>query len=335
MLHRGIRLFRRTRGECKVGEIRRVIKEIIASVSEVVLDKTPLIKGVLSAYLAGGHVLLEDVPGVAKTVLVKALAISSGCTFSRIQCTPDLLPSDVSGVSIYNQKTQEFEFRHGPIFAQVVVADEINRATPRTQSALLEAMAEGQVSVDGNTYRLKAPFTVFATQNPVEHEGTFPLPEAQLDRFMARFSVGYPGIMAEADLLERTRLGHPIDTVKAITDAATLLQMQAMVREIFVHEKIRDYLLRLTARTRDSSHLTLGASPRASMALFRMAQAYAAVQGRTYVIPDDVKALAHPVLQHRLIVNPESRLRRVTAAGVLKDILREVPVPAGIGNPKG
>ncbi|MDQ1257464.1 MAG: MoxR-like ATPase [Candidatus Hydrogenedentes bacterium] len=318
-----------------MGEFRDVIKTIVRNVETVVLDKTAVVKGVLSAMLAGGHVLLEDVPGVAKTVLVKSLAISTGCSFARIQCTPDLLPSDVSGVSIYNQKTQEFEFRRGPVFCQILVADEINRATPRTQSSLLEAMAEGQVSVDGKTYKLQPPFIVFATQNPVEHEGTFPLPEAQLDRFMARFSVGYPNILAEGDLLERTRLGHPVDVLKSVTDAATILRMQATVREIFVHEKVREYLLRLVARTRSSAHLTLGASPRASMALFHMAQAYAAVQGRTYVIPDDIKALAYPVLQHRLIVNPESRLRRVTAESVLKEALAEVSVPTGGGDWKG
>jgi MoxR-like ATPase len=232
-------------------------------------------------------------------------------------------------VSIYNQKTQEFEFRRGPIFAQVVVADEINRATPRTQSALLEAMAEGQVSIDGNTYKLAQPFVVFATQNPVEHEGTFPLPEAQLDRFMLRLSVGYPNITAEGDMLERMRVSHPLDALKPVTDAQTILKMQAGIREIHIHEKVREYILRLIHRTRDSTHLSLGASPRASMALFRACQSFAAVQGRSYVLPDDVKALAHPVLEHRLILNPESRLRRVTAHSVLRDIISEVPVPAG------
>jgi MoxR-like ATPase len=315
-----------------VSNFRQVIKDIIANVETVVIDKTVAIKTGLAAFLAGGHVLLEDVPGVAKTILVRALAISSGCTFNRIQCTPDLLPSDVSGVSIYNQKTQEFEFRKGPIFAQIIVADEINRATPRTQSALLEAMAEGQVSVDGTTYRLPQPFAVFATQNPVEHEGTFPLPEAQLDRFMLRLSLGYPNITAEGDMLERTRLSHPIDSLKPVTDAATLLRMQTGIREIHVHEKVREYMLRLVHRTRDSVHLSLGASPRATMALFRASQAFAAVQGRSFVLPDDIKMLAHPVLEHRLILNPESRLRRVTTNSVLRDIISEVPVPAGTMN---
>lgn len=298
----------------------------------MILGKTNVIKMALAAMLGGGHVLLEDVPGVAKTILVRTLARASGCSFVRIQCTPDLLPSDISGVSIFNQKSQEFEFRAGPIFSQIVVADEINRATPRTQSALLEAMAEGQVSVDGETRKLKQPFIVFATQNPIEHEGTFPLPEAQLDRFMLKLSIGYPNIIEEAEILERTRVTHPIDSVQAVADAASILQMQASVREVFVHEKIREYLLRIVNRTRDSTHLSLGASPRASMALFRAAQAYTAVQGRGFVIPDDIKALAHPVLEHRLILNPESRLRRVTQESVLRGILEEVPVPTGGGN---
>jgi MoxR-like ATPase len=239
------------------------------------------------------------------------------------------LPSDVTGVSIFNQKSREFEFRPGPIFAQMIVADEINRATPRTQSALLEAMAEGQVSIDGQTHRMDQPFVVFATQNPVEHEGTFPLPEAQLDRFMLKLSIGYPSIVVEAQMLEKTRLKHPLDSLEPVADPTTLTRMQKGVREVFVHEKVRDYLLRLVAATRQSSHLNLGASPRASMALFRCSQAFAAIEGRGYVIPDDIKALAHPVLEHRLILNPESRLRRVTSYGVLHDILELVPVPAG------
>ncbi len=310
-------------------DFRQTVKDLLRNVEMVILDKPQVVKAALAAYLSGGHVLLEDVPGVAKTMLVRALAISSGCTFSRVQCTPDLLPTDVTGVSIYNQKTQGFEFRPGPIFTQVLLADEINRATPRTQSALLEAMAEGQVSADGTTYRLKPPFTVFATQNPVEHEGTFPLPEAQLDRFMMRLSVGYPSLMAELEILEKTRATHPIEKIEPVTDPETILRMQASVRDIFVHEKVRDYLVRLIARTRDATHLSLGASPRASIMLFRAAQGYAAILGRGYVIPDDIKALAPVVLEHRLILNPESRLRRVTPQSVMRDILKEVAVPAG------
>jgi MoxR-like ATPase len=311
-----------------LGEFRDAIKRIISNVETVVYGKTTVIKTALAAFMAGGHVLLEDVPGVAKTIMVRSLAVSSGCSFNRIQCTPDLLPSDVSGVSIYNQKTQQFEFRQGPVFANVVLADEINRATPRTQSSFLEAMAEGQVTVDGRTIKLAPPFIVFATQNPVEHEGTFPLPEAQLDRFMIRLSLGYPSLTAEADMLEKHRLAQPLESLQPVCDPALVMRMQASVREIFLHEKVRDYILRLISRTRDSTHLTLGASPRASIALFRASQAYAAVEGRSYVIPDDVKHLAHPVLEHRLILNPESRLRRVTTYSVLRDIIAEVPVPA-------
>lgn len=312
-----------------MGEFRQTVKDVIANVERVVLDKPQTIRGAFAALLAGGHVLLEDVPGVAKTMLARALAISTGCSFTRIQCTPDLLPSDVTGVSIFNQKTQEFEFHQGPIFSQIVVADEINRATPRTQAALLEAMAEAQVSVDGKTYRLAPPFLVFATQNPVEHEGTFPLPEAQLDRFMMRLSLGYPNLQAEAQMLEQVRMQHPIERLQPVTDPHTILQMQHAVREIFVHEKLREYMLRIVQRTRDAAHLSLGASPRASIMLFRASQALAAVMGRSFVIPDDIKALVPPVLQHRLILNPESRLRRVTVDSVLRDILTEVAVPAG------
>jgi MoxR-like ATPase len=308
---------------------------LIDNIEKVIIGKRSLILRVVAAFFAGGHVLLEDVPGVAKTMLVRALAISSGCSFVRIQCTPDLLPTDVTGVSIYNQKTQEFEFRRGPIFTQIIVADEINRATPRTQSSLLEAMAEQQVSVDGQTYLLEQPFVVFATQNPVEHEGTFPLPEAQLDRFMMRLSVGYPNVLAEMEILELTRLSHPVQTLKPVCTPETIVRMQQSIREIFVHEKLRDYMVRLVHRTRDSTHLTLGASPRATMMLFRASQAFAAVLGRSYVIPDDVKTLAAPVLQHRMILNPESRLRRVTAQSVLYDILQEVAVPAGQSSWRG
>jgi len=313
-----------------MGDFRPTVKALMTGMNAVILDKSQTVKTALAAVLAGGHVLLEDVPGVAKTMLARTLALCSGCAFNRIQCTPDLLPSDITGVSVFNPKTQDFNFRPGPVFSQILVADEINRATPRTQAALLEAMAEGQVSIDGHTYKLEQPFIVFATQNPVEHEGTFPLPEAQLDRFMMRLSIGYPSLYAEAELLEKTRLAHPIEHVVPVADAETLVKMQAAVREVFVHEKVREYLLRIVARTRDSSHLTLGASPRVAMMLFRAAQAYAAVSGRGFVLPDDVKFLAIPVLQHRLMVNPESRLRRVTAEAVLGEVLKEVKVPAGI-----
>lgn len=325
----GRRYYPYAEGTEVLSEFRETIKRITANIELVVLDKSAVIKTALSAMLAGGHVLLEDVPGVAKTMLARSIAISIGCSFRRIQCTPDLLPSDVTGVSVFNQETRQFEFRPGPIFSQIVVADEINRATPRTQSAFLEAMGEAQVTVDGTTYPLEAPFLVFATQNPVEHEGTFPLPEAQLDRFMLRLSIGYPSIGAELQLLENVRLKHPMDSLQPVADPATILRMQAGIREIYIHPKVREYILRLVHRTRDSTHLSLGGSPRASMALFRASQAFSAVNGRNYVIPDDIKLLAHPVLEHRLILNPESRLRRVTTHSVLRDIIAEVPVPAG------
>ena len=312
-----------------MSEFREIVKALLQSVESVIIDKSDVVRQGLAAILAGGHVLIEDVPGVAKTMMVRAFAAGMGCNYNRVQCTPDLLPSDVTGVSIWNQQTQQFEFRRGPLFTNVLLADEINRATPRTQSALLEAMAEGQTSVDGKTYTMDSPFLVFATQNPVEHEGTFPLPEAQLDRFMMRLSIGYPNIMAEARILERTRLTHPIDSIQPVAGPEIITRMQQSIRKVFIHEKVRDYLLRLVHRTRDSIHLTLGASPRASMMLFRAAQSMAAVQGRNFVMPDDIKRLAHPVLAHRLILNPESRLRRVTVEHVLRDIIKEVPVPTG------
>ena len=310
-----------------MNNFREQVNALTNALDEVILDKGPVIKLALTAVLSGGHVLLEDVPGVAKTMLARTLAVASGCAFNRIQCTPDLLPSDITGVSIYNPKTQEFSFREGPVFSQILVADEINRARPRTQSALLEAMAEKQVTIDGHTYQLEQPFIVFATQNPVEHEGTFPLPEAQLDRFMMRLSLGYPGLLAEAKLLENTRLTHPIDAVKKVCDPKTLLKMQAAIKEVHFHEKVRHYMLKLINRTRDCTHLSLGASPRASMMLFRACQAFAAIQGRNYVLPDDVKSLARPVLEHRLLLHPESRLRRVSTESVLKELIQEIPVP--------
>jgi MoxR-like ATPase len=281
----------------------------------------------LVAYLSEGHILLEDVPGVAKTMLARALARSVGCTFKRVQCTPDLLPTDVTGVSIFNQKTTEFEFRPGPLFAQTVLADEINRATPRTQSALLEAMAERRVTVDGQTYSLRAPFLVIATQNPIDHEGTFPLPEAQLDRFLIRLSLGYPGEEEESKMLQRLQNGHPIDELNTVISAAEVIACQEAIRAVYVDDKVRHYLLQIVLRTRDHEDVHLGGSPRASIALFRTAQALAAMSGRNYVLPDDVKRMAMPVLGHRIILRPESRLRKVTVASIVNEIIPEVPVP--------
>jgi MoxR-like ATPase len=302
-------------------------RQIISQVERVIVGKRPQLVLALAAWLSEGHILLEDVPGVAKTMLARALARSVGCSFKRIQCTPDLLPTDVTGASIFNQKTTEFEFRRGPIFAQVVLADEINRATPRTQSALLEAMAERRVTVDGQTYDLSPPFLVIATQNPIDHEGTFPLPEAQLDRFLVRFRLGYPTLDEELQLLDRLQHAHPIDTVQTVVSAEELLACQQAVRSIHVDDKVRRYIAHIVHATRDHEDVALGGSPRATLALFRTAQALAALRGRNYVQPDDVKRMAAAVLGHRLILKPESRLRKVTADVVIDEILATVPVP--------
>ncbi len=260
-------------------------------------------------------------------MLARALARSMGCSFKRIQCTPDLLPSDVTGASIFNQKTVEFEFRPGPLFAQVVLADEINRTTPRTQAAFLEAMAESRVTVDGVTHRLGPPFLVIATQNPVDHEGTFPLPEAQLDRFLMRFSLGYPTLDEELKMLEMLQRSHPIDSLEAVVSADELVACQKTVREIYVDDKVRRYLMQIVHDTRAHDDIGLGGSPRASIALFRTSQARAALRGRNYVLPDDVKKVAAAVLTHRIILRPESRLRKVTANAVVDEIVAEIAVP--------
>ena len=304
-----------------------IAKKIIANVEKVIVGKRRQIILALVSWFSEGHILLEDVPGVAKTMLAQALARSVGCSFKRVQCTPDLLPTDVTGASIFNQKLTEFEFRPGPIFAQLVLADEINRTTPRTQSALLEAMAEGRVTVDGVTHDLKRPFLVVATQNPIDHEGTFPLPEAQLDRFLVRFSLGYPTPDEELKMLELLQRGNPLDDLEPVVSDVELLGAQREVREIHVDEKVRRYLVQIVQDTRKHDDLGLGASPRASIALFRTAQALAAISGRGFVQPDDVKRMAAAVLTHRLILRPESRLRKVTAAAIVEEIVEEVPVP--------
>ncbi|MFO0875761.1 MAG: MoxR family ATPase [Gemmataceae bacterium] len=310
-----------------VAEVAATVNKVLANMEKVIIGKRPQITLCLVAYLCEGHILLEDVPGVAKTMLARALARSVGCTFKRLQCTPDLLPTDVTGVSIFNQKNAEFEFRPGPIFAQTLLADEINRTTPRTQAALLEAMAERRVSVDGQTYSLKPPFLVIATQNPVDHEGTFPLPEAQLDRFLIRLSLGYPAIEEEAKMLARLQHGHPIEEINPVVSAAEWLACQEATRDIHVDDKVRKYLLEIVHGTRMHDDIQLGGSPRASIALFRTAQALAAINGRTYVVPDDIKRMVQAVLAHRVILRPESRLRKVTTAALLHEIVSEVRVP--------
>jgi len=302
-------------------------KRVIGNVENAIVGKRKQLVLSMVAWLSGGHILLEDVPGVAKTMLARAMARSVGCRFKRVQCTPDLLPSDVTGTSIFNQKTAEFEFRPGPVFTQILLADEINRATPRTQASLLEAMAEARVTVDGTTHTLKPPFLVIATQNPVDHEGTFPLPEAQLDRFLMRFSLGYPTVEEELRMLQLLQHTHPVDTLKPVAKAEELVAAQAAIRRVYVDDRLRHYILQIIQQTRRHDDLALGGSPRATIALFRCSQAMAAVRGRAYVLPDDVKKITAPVMNHRLIVRPESRLRKQTADSILDSILAEIAVP--------
>jgi len=308
-------------------DIAAIAGRIIGNIEKVVIGKRPQLALAVSAYFCEGHILLEDVPGVAKTMFARALARSVGCTFKRLQCTPDLLPSDVTGVSIFNQKTAEFEFRPGPVFAQTLLADEINRATPRTQAALLEAMGERRVSVDGQTYVLKPPFLVLATQNPIDQEGTFPLPEAQLDRFLIRLSLGYPTMEEESKMLRRLQHGHPIDDLKPVVSGDDVIACQEAVRAIHVDEKVKQYILEVVHSSREHEDVMLGGSPRATIALFRTSQAMAAVNGRDFVLPDDVKKMAQPVLAHRLILKPESRLRKRTPSAVVKDLVDDAKVP--------
>ena len=297
-------------------DVTAIAQKIIENVEQVIVGKRQQLIYSLVAWFSEGHVLLEDVPGVAKTMLARALARSVGCSLKRVQCTPDLLPTDVTGASIFNQKTMEFEFRPGPVFSNLLLADEINRATPRTQAALLEAMAERRVTVDGKTHDLTPPFLVVATQNPVDHEGTFPLPEAQLDRFLMRFQLGYPSMDEELKMLDMLQHKHPLDDLKPVVTAEELIACQRAIRGIYVDSKVRE-----------SEHLSLGGSPRASIALFRTSQAMAALRGRRFVQPDDVKRIVQPVLNHRLILKPESRLRKIATEDVVKEVMSEIAVP--------
>jgi MoxR-like ATPase len=298
--------------------------QVTANVEKVIVGKRPAIEMALVALLCDGHVLIEDVPGVGKTMLARALAASLGLDFKRLQCTPDLLPNDITGVSVLNQKTGEFEFRPGPAFAHVLLADEINRATPRTQSALLEAMGERQITVDGVTYPLARPFIVLATQNPIEYEGTFPLPEAQLDRFLMRLSVGYPDAAEESHILRRLQREHPIESLGQVVEGAALPDLARLAWEVHVDDTVEGYIVRLVQATREHPDLALGASPRGSLALFKTAQALAALQGRDYVLPDDVKRMAPLTLTHRLLLKPESALRGRTPAQIVQEILEKV-----------
>ena len=304
-------------------------EKLFANLETVIIGKRNALDLITIGLLCQGHVLIEDVPGVGKTVLARTLAKSLGCAFNRLQFTPDMLPSDVTGTSIFNQENRKFEFRPGPLFGQIILADEINRATPKTQAALLEAMEERQVTVDGQTHILPRPFMVMATQNPIEYEGTFPLPEAQLDRFLLRLRLGYPGQADEIRILENQQLRHPIESVESVISADEVLQAAERVKAIYVSPAVKRYIIDIVHRTRQHADIYLGASPRGSLALFRASQARAGLLGRDYVLPDDVKALAGAVLPHRIIVNPAARLREVTAEKLVQEILLSVAVPGG------
>ena len=310
-------------------DLKKFGETIIGNLEHVIVGKTQPLELVVIGLLCQGHVLIEDVPGVGKTMLARSLAKSLDCTFNRIQFTPDMLPSDVTGVSIFNQQKREFEFRAGPIMGQIILADEVNRATPKTQASLLEAMEEHQVTVDGVTHPLPKPFMVLATQNPIEYEGTFPLPEAQLDRFLLRVRMGYPTPSEEIRVLNGQQLRHPIEALKPIVKVKELLNAIEAIRKIYVSPAIERYIVDLVGRTRQSGDVYLGASPRGSLALFRAGQARAALQGRDFVLPDDIKALAIPVLGHRIIVSPAARLRELSADRIVQEVIYNAPVPGG------
>jgi MoxR-like ATPase len=313
--------------EKAVEDPRIIVERIIDNVEKVIVGKHAEVRMVVIALICRGHVLIEDVPGVGKTILARSIARSTGCAFKRVQFTPDLLPTDVTGVSIYNQKSGDFEYRPGPVMAQVVLADEINRATPKTQSALLEAMEERQVTVDGVTRPVPTPFMVIATQNPIEYEGTFPLPEAQLDRFLIRVHLGYPSDTDEVIIMDRQQHVHPIEELGQVTDGNEILGLQRAVRDIYVDPLIKRYIVGVVEATRDHESVYLGASPRGSLSLYRTCQARALLDGRDFVLPDDVKELAYAALGHRIIVSPSARVKSVAAADIVAECLERVPVP--------
>lgn len=308
-------------------DVQEIGNRIVDNVERVIIGKHAEVQLTALGLLSQGHILIEDVPGVGKTVLAKSLARSVGCSFQRIQFTPDMLPSDITGVSVFNVKTREFEFRPGPIHAQIVLVDEINRATPKTQSALLEAMEERQVTVDGHTYHLEPPFMVLATQNPIEYEGTFPLPEAQLDRFLLRIRLGYPQKQDEIIILDRQQHVHPVDEIQQVVSVEELLAAQRAVKDIYLDEKVKDYIVEIVRRTREHPDVYLGSSSRGALAIYRLGQARAALFGRDYVLPDDVKALAQTALGHRIIVGPAARIKDIEPEAIVQDILNQVPVP--------
>jgi MoxR-like ATPase len=310
-------------------DIQTFGNKLINNLEKVIIGKRHPIELIVVGLLCQGHVLIEDVPGVGKTMLARSLAKSLGCSFNRLQFTPDMLPSDVTGVSIYNQSKRVFEFRPGPVFSQIVLVDEINRATPKTQAALLESMEERQVTVDGKTHPLPSPFMVLATQNPIEYEGTFPLPEAQLDRFLLRVRLGYPSTTNEIEILNRQQLRHPIDSLQPVINVDELKEAMEEIKKIFVSEPVKRYAVELTTHTRQNADIYLGASPRGSLGLFRTSQVAAALAGRDYVLPDDIKRMAIPVLAHRVIVGPAARLRELSSEHILQEIVEKTPVPGG------
>src|SRR5258708_965424 len=310
-----------------MASVQMVADKIIENVNRVILGKKNEIRMTVIGLLCQGHILLEDVPGVGKTMMAKALARSVGCSFSRLQFTSDMLPSDVTGVSVFNQQNREFEFRPGPIFAQIVLTDEINRATPKTQAALLEAMEERQVTVDGMTYPLDQPFMVLATQNPIEYEGTFPLPEAQLDRFILRLKLGYPSPNDELAMLDSQQYKHPLNDLQQVASVEELMGAIKAVRSVFVNDDMKRYIIEIVTATRNHPDIYLVASPRGALALYRVAQARAAVAGRDHVIPDDVKALAEPPVAHRVIVGPTARIKEITSRSIIQNLLTVIPVP--------
>jgi len=318
-----------------MADIQAFGETIVGNLEKVIVGKRQSLDLLVAGLLCQGHILIEDVPGVGKTMLARSLARSLDCVFNRIQFTPDMLPSDVTGVSIYNQKKDEFEFRPGPIIGQIILADEINRATPKTQAALLEAMEERQVTVDGVTHILPRPFMVLATQNPIEHEGTFPLPEAQLDRFMLRLRLGYPSQADEIRVLGDQQLQHPLETLSSVVGVEEVLQVMGEVKRVFLSQAIKRYIVELTSRTRQSDDVYLGASPRGSIFLARAGQARAALVGRDYVLPDDIKDMAIPILAHRIIVSPAARLRELSSDRIVEEILHKTSVPGGDFQSKG
>jgi len=312
-----------------ISKIQIFKDRIQSNLEQVIIGKNDALELAILGLLCQGHLLIEDVPGVGKTMLARSLARSIGCSFSRIQFTPDMLPSDITGVSIFNQVTRQFEFRPGPLINQIVLADEINRATPKTQSALLEGMEEHQVTVDGVTYQLPRPFIVMATQNPIEYEGTFPLPEAQLDRFLMRIRLGYPSLADEIRVLELQQLQHPIEKLKPVTTVEEILTVQESIKNVFVSAPVKKYIVELIRATRGNSDIYLGSSPRGSLGIFRVSQARAAIHGRDYVLPDDIKVIAENVLGHRIVLDPAARLRNITPDIIIQEILRVLPVPGG------